>query len=85
MEVISCGAYLLCKVPRRRTHGLVGFLLYAMTGPNVIQLISLQSEAAVSVSVFGWTGVKDCIASKAHGSVLSMSIASLDRGSQNAR
>jgi hypothetical protein len=47
-----------------------------MTGPNVMQLISLQSEAAVSVSVFGWTGVK------AHGSVLLMSIALLDRGRQ---
>jgi hypothetical protein len=82
MEVISCGAYLLCKVPRGRTHGLVGFLLYAMADPNVIQLISLQSEAAVLVSVFGWTGVKDCITSTAHGSVLLMSIALLDRGNQ---
>jgi hypothetical protein len=53
-----------------------------MTGPNVIQLISLQSEATVLVSVFGWTGVKDSIASKAHGSIFPMSIASLDRGSQ---
>jgi hypothetical protein len=53
-----------------------------MADPNVIQLISFQSEAAFSVSVFVWTGVKDCIASTAHGSVLLVSIALLDRGRQ---
>jgi hypothetical protein len=30
--------------------------------------------------VFGWTGFKDCITSKAHGSAFPISIASLDRG-----
>jgi hypothetical protein len=84
-ESISHRAYLLHKVPRGRNLGLVGYFLHAKTDPHrVTLLVNMQRKTAITVSVlvFDWTGVEDHIVSKAHGLILLMSIASLDRGRQ---
>jgi hypothetical protein len=52
-----------------------------MTGAQVIQSISLQNETVVLVAAFGWARA-NIYSIRAHGQVLLMSNASLDRGSQ---